>query len=228
METREPSTLLDDERLLALSYVSQRYRPAVRALWELDATFAGVLRARGDAMVTRIKLAWWREALERLDRERAPAQPVLVAVQEQVISRGVSGARLAAMEEGWSLLLEPGALGADAIEAYAAARGAGLFAATTHLLGAEPPTDAGAAGMGWALIDLARHAGERVEALAVLRAAARHLDLVSLRWPARLRPLGMLAVLARRDASAWPAKAWERPGAPARMLRMLRYRLTGG
>ena len=43
--------------------------------------------------------------------------------------------------------------------------------------------------------------------------------------PKPLRPLGMLAVLARRDAGR--GLPLERPGSPARVLRAVRHRLTG-
>jgi phytoene synthase len=82
------------------------------------------------------------------------------------------------------------------------------------------------AGEGWALTDLARHSNP-ADAEAALAAAQRlFADADSSRWPARLRPLGMLAVLAARDAAQGLEKL-EPPGAPGRMLRMLRHRFTG-
>jgi phytoene synthase len=81
-----------------------------------------------------------------------------------------------------------------------------------------------AAGEAWALVDLARHCATPEDSDVAL-AAARERRLPR-RWPARLRPLGMLAMLAARDSE--PARApWEARGAPARMLRMLRHRLSG-
>lgn len=227
MDSGDSFALADADRRLALAYVPRVRRAAVHALWQLDATFASILRTGRDPMLNRIKLAWWREALERLDHEPAPAQPVLAAVEQHVIRLGVSGSQMAAMEEGWALLAEPGALGDAELDGYAAARGEGLFAATAQLLGAELPPDAEAAGQGWALADLARHSGRSNEAVAALAGAERRLRSLSLRWPTPLRPLGMLAVLAARDARTGKPGEWEQPGAPGRMLRMLRYRLTG-
>src|SRR5687767_12959413 len=93
--------LLDPDRVLALSYVPAARRAAVGALWRLDAALGVVLSAGRESMISRIKLAWWRDSLERLDTERAPAEPVLQAVAEHVLPAGVTGAELAAMEEGW-------------------------------------------------------------------------------------------------------------------------------
>ena len=64
----------------------------------------------------------------------------------------------------------------------------------------------------------------QAEARAALAAASRHVE--HSQWPRPLRPLGMLAALARRDLARGPDRR-ERPGAPARMIRMLRHRLTG-
>lgn len=215
---------LDPDRALALAYVPAARRPAVDALWRLDAALSSVLSTGREPMISQIRLAWWREALETLDRERAPAEPVLRALAEHVLPAGVSGAELAAMEAGWTLLLSPEPLSAADLALYASARGGLLFRATARLLGeAAPGPGVEAGGGAWALIDLARHSTDAPDAEAAAEAAAR---IAPSRWPPRLRPLGMLAVLALRDAD--PARPrWEPQGAPRRMLRMARHRLTG-
>ena len=98
---------LDADRRLALAYVSAAARPALEALWRLDVTFASILATGTDRMIGRIRLAWWREALETLDREAAPAEPLLRALQARVLPSGISGAALAAMEEGFDDLDAP-------------------------------------------------------------------------------------------------------------------------
>jgi phytoene synthase len=213
---------LDPDRRLALAYVPARQRPALEALWRLDVTFASVLATGRDRMVGRIRLAWWREALEKLDREAAPAEPLLQALAAHALPAGVAGAELAAMEEGWALLLADLPLGAGELEAFAALRGGLLFRYSARLLGiAEFPVEP--AGRRWALADLARHSSNAEEAQSAIAAAVGEEPA---RWPRALRPLGMLAALARRDV-ARGAGGREKPGSPARMLRMLRHRLTG-
>jgi phytoene synthase len=182
-----------------------------------------VLATGREPMVSRIRLAWWREALERLDREKPPAEPLLGALAEHVLPAGIDGASLAAMEEGWGELLAYGRLGDASLEAYAAARGGALFRHSARLLGL-PDHPVEAAGRRWALVDLARRSADRDEAIAALAAAARGEE--EGRWPPLLRPLGMLSALARRDLARGP-DAWEKPGSPARMLRMVRHRLSG-
>ena len=231
--------LADPERRLVLAYVPASVRAAVAALWVLDEAFARTVAAAREPAIGAIRLAWWREALDALDVRPAPGEPVLQALAAEVLPREVTGAELAAMEEGWAVLLPIDDVGEAEIADHAAERGERLFALTGRLLGGVPPTGAG--GM-WAQADLARTlipsckgrgtAGEAGGGGARLGAALAEAPLhqpsagpppraeQDYKWPSHLRPLGMLAVLARRD----PA---ERQGSPARILRMLRHRLTG-
>jgi phytoene synthase len=212
---------LDHDRILALSYVPAPRRPAVEALWQLDLALGAVLAGGREPLISRIKLAWWREALEKLDSAKPPAEPVLERVAADVLP-AVTGAELAEMEEGWSALLSPDPLTPDELDTYAARRGGLLFRLSARLLGREDEA-VERAGEAWALADLARHSASAADVdLAIEAARKRRLS----RLPSRLRPLGMLGVLALRDAD--PARApWEAHGAPGRMLRMLRHRLTG-
>lgn len=213
---------MDPERALALAYVPAARRAAVEALWRLDVTLGAVLAGKREPMVARIRLAWWREALERLDTAPPPPEPVLQALAAHVLPAGVSGAALAAMEEGWSILLAEEPLDAAALGTYAEARGGLLFHHSARLLGGTDSV--GAAGARWALVDLARHSTRPAEAAAALEAAAAIAPEPA--WPKQLRPLAMLSLLARRDV-ARRSGPFERQGAPARMLRLLRYRLAG-
>jgi phytoene synthase len=214
---------LDPDRVLALSYVPARHRAAVGALWRLDSALGAALAGGREPLIARIKLAWWREALEKLDREPPPAEPVLQEAAAHILPAGIMGAELALMEEGWAALANPETLTPRELATYARARGGLLFRYGAKLLdgrieGLEP------AGEIWALVDLARHCATAEDSDIAL-AAARERRLPG-RWPARLRPLGMLALLAARDAE--PGRApWEPRGSPARMGRMLRHRITG-
>lgn len=213
---------LDRDRILALSYVNARVRPALEALWSLDAALAAVLSSGRDPLLSQIKLAWWRDALEALDRAPPPGEPALEAVARHVLPHGITGSELAGMERGWTLLLTPDPLTPEELATYAATRGGLLFALSARLLDGASRS-VGAGGEAWALIDLARHSGSEVDAEAAI-AAARSKSLGQ--WPTRLRPLGMLAALAQRDAEPGRPR-WEEQGAPGRMLRMLRHRFTG-
>jgi len=183
-----------------------------------------VLAGAREPLISQIKLAWWRDSLEKLDREKGPPEPVLQEVAAHVLPTGVSGTLLSAMEEGWAVLLAQEALSADDLAVYAAGRGGLLFRYSGVVLGGELSSDMEKAGEAWALVDLARHSNE-TDAAAAMDAAASRLHPFS--WPSRLRPLGMLAVLAARDVDRG-LEDFEEPGSPGRMLRMLRHRLGGG
>lgn len=219
-------TALDPDRTLALSYVPAERRPALAALWRLDTALGTVLAGGREPMLSQIKLTWWRDSLARLDEAPPPAEPALQDAAAHILPRGIKGGQLARLEEGWSLLLAPEPLGADALGRYALGRGALLFRFSSSLLGFQINERVKRAGEGWALADLARHSNN-VDARAALAAAAERLsDVAAQRWPAPLRPLGMLAMLAGRDAERG-IEAREPQGAPARMARMFRHRLTG-
>lgn len=214
---------LDPDRRLILAYTPARDRPALAALWRLDVTLAAILATGRDPLVSRIRFAWWREALAKLDTQPPPPEPVLAAVAAELRPRGLDGAALAALQDGWTRLLTPGPLSAAELDGYARERGGALFALSARILGGAAD-GVERAGRLWALADLARHSRDPAEAAQALAAAAA-LGTPD-RWPPPLRPLAMLAMLARRDVARGVGRL-ERPGAPPRMLRLLGHRLFG-
>lgn len=221
-----PGDDLDPDRALALSYIPAKRRAALAALWRLDLAMGAVLAGGREPLISQIKLTWWRDSLAKLDHAKAPAEPILQGISEHVILAGVSGEELSGMETGWTALLTQEPLSGDDLGTYSKGRGAVLFRSASTILGMEPSSDIERAGEGWALIDLARHSNE-VDAAAAFEAARERLSGgEGFRWPSALRPLGMLAALAARDAERGPGMI-EPPGAPARMVRMLGHRLTG-
>jgi 15-cis-phytoene synthase len=216
-------TELDPDRVLALSYVPAKRRSAIAALWALDAALGAVLAGGREPMISRIKLAWWRDSLDRLDGARPPGELLLQALAEHVLPLGIRGAELAAMEEGWAVLLSDAALGPADLSLYAEKRGRALFSLSARLLSGTRGEAGFAGGEAWALIDLARHCGNATDADSAIEAARR---VPPVEVPPRLRPLGMLDALARRDCDPRRPR-WEIQGSPGRMWRMLRYRLTG-
>ncbi len=217
---------LDADRALALTYVPTSARPAIDALWRLDVALGAVLAGGREPLISRIKLTWWRDALEKLDLEKAPAEPVLEAVAGKVLPAGVSGCALSRMEEGWTVLLSQEPLTASDLASYSAARGGLLFRYSAAILAGGLLPEMEQAGEGWALVDLARHSNVDDAAASVALAGERLAASAGIVWPVALRPLGMLAALARRDLERG-VEQFEEQGAPRRMLRMLRHRFTG-
>jgi phytoene synthase len=183
-----------------------------------------VLAGGREPLISRIKLAWWRDSLEALDAGSIPGEPVLQAVAAEVLPNGVAGTELAAMEEGWAILLGEEPLGEAELSAYAKARGGLLFRYSARLLGGPADERIDLAGQAWALADLSRHIGSKSEREAALAACRERAP--NGRWPKSLRPVSMLAALARRDCEGDGSEP-EAQGSPGRMLRMLRLRLTG-
>jgi phytoene synthase len=210
----------DSERALALSYAVSGREAAV-AIFALDDRLAEILRATREPLVGQMRLTWWREALEKLDDALPPAEPVLQALAATTLPLGVGGARLSRIVDGWEALLEQ-PIGDDVLERYAD-RGGTLFAAIGTAIGvtADPVE---IAGRGWALADLSRHLESEQTANRAAELAAPLLDqALQRRWSRGGRALGAMAHLARLDL----VRPDSRTGAPHRVWRVLRHRLTG-
>lgn len=222
------TTVRNPELGLSLAYAAAETRPALDALWQYDATLADILRATTDPMVGQLRLTWWHEAICALDKAPPPAQPVLQGLATHVLPRGVTGARLAALIDGWEVLLDAELPPAELALLYAARRGSVLFGTATAILGGHAEEERIAqAGKLWALVDLARHVADTAlvsEALA--QAATLRAGVFDRPWPRALRSVGALAVLAQRDARRG-ADRLEPVGAPSRIARMFWHRITG-
>ena len=214
--------LADPERRLALAYAPAPARPALETLWLIDERMGAIVAAAREPSIGAMRLIWWRDDLAALDEREAPAEPLLTQVATTLLPLGISGTEISAIEEGWSELIDAETPDAEAMHLHAS-RGAILFALAARTLGAQAD-DVAAAGEGWALADL----GHRISDTATA-AEARELAKASLskanphRWPRALRPLGLLTLLATRDAAA----SDRRQGSPARVLRGALYGLTG-
>ncbi|MFG6281461.1 squalene/phytoene synthase family protein [Sphingomonas sp. S6] len=215
----DPSAVPPPDRELMLAAAPPSSRDALRTLFELDDRLAGIVRTTREPMVGQMRLAWWHDALERLDTMPPPAEPLLQDVARLLLPRGVSGAAIAAMTDGWEELVVTDPLNGDALARHADSRGGTLFALAGRLLGAEPAV-LRIAGQGWAYADLARHltaAGLADRASSEARAALSQAFTAT--WPAPARAVGVLALLARLDLEGGTplAKAW----------RVARFRFTG-
>jgi len=209
---------------LAFAYVPARHRPAIEALFAIDAAMADVLRTTSEPMLGQIRLAWWRERLEELDAGHAPAEPRLLAVEHDLLSRGVKGGDLAGLERGWVALFSPFPWEVGRAEAIWF-RGRLLFALAAQLVSRTDDLIEGAGGL-WALVDAARHCSDpqsREMLLAQGRTFAR--GLAGAKFPAKLRPLSMLAATAIRDLRR--PQPFEPEGTPGRAAAMILHRATG-
>jgi 15-cis-phytoene synthase len=183
-------------------------RPAFDALFAIDDAMAEVVASATQPALAAIKLAWWREALERLDDAPPPAEPRLRAAAEELLPRGVKGAHLARLEDGWLTLLEEAA-----DQERVRRRGALLFGVAAQLLD-KPAADVEQAGATWAEVDAARRFGKPLPQSAP-----------KLRSGPGVRPITVLAALALRDVRRGDTS--EPEATPGRAWTLLRHRITG-
>ena len=186
---------------------------------------ADVVRTTSEPMVGRIRLAWWSERLEELDaRQAIPAEPRLLAVERELVKRGVAGRDLASLAGGWASLFDPFSWETGTAEAIWF-RGRLLFALGAQLLDRTDDAIESAGGL-WSLVDAARHCSDPASREMLMRQAGTFArGLRGARFPAALRPLSMLALMAIRDASR--PGSFEAEGTPARAYHMLKHRVTG-
>jgi phytoene synthase len=202
------------DRDLVRLYWPVELRPAFDALFAIDDALAEIVATSTQPALGAIRLAWWREALVRLDVSTPPAEPRLQAAAAELLTRGVSGAKLAELEDGWATLLEE-----ESDQERVADRGARLFGMAAQLLGA-PGDMAGAAGRLFAREDVRRRG------LVAMSSATEELrQLAGHRFQRRLRPLTGLARLAARDAKRAPKL--EPEATPGRAAALLSHRLFG-
>jgi phytoene synthase len=204
---------LTDRDLVRLHWPAE-LRPAFDALFGIDDALGDVVAAATQPALGAIKLAWWKESLERLDSAPAPAEPRLRAVAETLLPQGIGGRDVAELVAGWSTLL-------DAVpeDERVAIRGAMLFALAGRLLRVAPP-GLHLAGALFAGVATAR----RLKDVRWLRVGG---DPAPLRFPRQARPLTALGALARRDSARFDRHGWEAEATPGRSLTILRHRLSG-
>jgi phytoene synthase len=198
-----------------LRQVPAEVRPAIEALWQVDAAMGDVVARATQPALAAVKLAWWRDRLEELDTGPAPAEPRLRAAAEYLLPASVTGAELAALEDGWAALLEE-----DVDAARVAERGIQLFRLAARLLGADEARTREAGSL-CALVSVGRRGVPELLDEAETYAPA----LVGQRFPQPLRPLTGLGKLATRDLKQ--GAPFEIEGSPPRLAAMLRHQLTG-
>ena len=202
------------DRDLVRHYWPVELRPAFDALFGIDDALAEVVTSSTQPALGAIRLAWWREALERLDGNPPPPEPRLQAVATELLPRGVTGADLAELEDGWATLFDE-----DPDVERVAVRGEKLFAMAAKLLGASDKL-LGAAGRLYGHETAFRTAPIGPHwPMEEMHQLYRHC------FPRRLRPLTGLARLAARDVKQAPAI--EPEATPGRAAALLSHRLLG-
>lgn len=189
---------------LALAYAPGTAKPAVLALFALDARLAQAIRQASEPIMAQMRLAWWRDQL-RLEPERRERSDELVRALDVL---GGEEEALLGLVDGWENLLSEQL----DVKAFGQARGGG-FAALARVLG-QPDfaQQAGQAGRRFSLADLAANLADPEERQAVLAAAAGE-GRARIALPRGLRSLAVLDGLARRSLAGGGAPLIGGPGA---------------
>jgi phytoene synthase len=213
------------ERQLAIAHAPRHAREGLATLFALDERLAGFVWRAREPTIGLMRLTWWHDALTALDQAPPPGEPLLHAAAALRPDR-ISGHELAGLVEGWEALLDDPGWTRETMIRHAQARGARLFRLAARVLGREHDRADGA-GEGWALADLARQTNDAGRVAALLKLAEAPLERgFAHSWPHDLRPLGMLAVLAREDVRRGQG-ALRPPASRGRLLRLLVHRWTG-
>lgn len=183
-------------------------------VFALDNACAHIARVVNEPIMAQIRLAWWRDGLMAEALTAQHDAPDMVALRA---AEGFAQARtgLLAMIDGWEELIVGGeGANREILSAYAAGRGAGMFAA----LAPDYAERSAAAGQVWALWDLAGHlsdAGLVEEAVAL--AGNLTADALLTGLPRMLQMMAGPALAdIRRGRGAPPMLT---PGLYARMMR---------
>ena len=175
------------ERRLALSYAPARSRLLWLGLFALDARLGTVVSEAREPMLAQIKLAWWREELSKPLAARRTGEPLLALLE----AWGDEAAGLAALIDGWEILLGDELLSGADLAAALNARAAACLALAVRLgIGADGVAQAA---QGWAAADLAPMSAGPI---------ARDWPRIPL--PREMRPLYVLYGLAARRRGQIP------------------------
>ena len=201
------------DRDLVRLYWPVELRPAFDALFAIDDVMAEIVASSTQPALGAIRLAWWREALDRLDHHPPPPEPTLTAAAAELLPRGVTGGALAALEDGYASLLDE-----EPDHDRLGAGGTTLFAIGATLLGGNDPL-LPLAGRLHAVARAARRGFTQIPEDTALGGLAGH------RFARALRPLTAFARLAARDVRHAPSL--EAEAIPARAVALLSHRLFG-
>lgn len=197
---------------LALAYAPERQRDVIWTLMLFDQRLAHTMKKGREPLITQMKLAWWRDRFSEDPAAWPDGEPMLGHLR----LFGCDVARLQPMVDAWELLLAD-SLGESEMIAFARGRSAGWLLVSR--IAGTTDTDARDAAELFALVDLSLNLSREEEARAAREIARRRADLRLPRSRA-LRPLAILAGLARRNLDRNAASLLDGPGALATAMRI--------
>ncbi len=204
----------DPDRWLAARFIADPLaRADVVALWSFDHELARAERVSSNALISEIRLTWWREALDEIfGGPPVRRHPVAQALEGAVRRRALSRPPLDAMIDGRLAALKADPLAPEPARDWARAVGGGAAVAAARILDPDTPIEAVVpAGEVWGLL-LLRRSG-RIRGADVDRDIADGLRIAG-RAASRVSPAAFPAIvcatLARGDLKRGDTTGLER------------------
>lgn len=182
---------------LALAYAPRAARGDWLTLLAFDARLAAIVRQAREPLLGQMRLAWWRDRLGEVPGSWPRGEPLLAVLP----GWQAEFAALAALVDGWELLLGEAPLPPAAFAALADARAAALVALAHRLGQGDTASAVHAAGRDWALADMRANLSAPAERTAVESLAE---PCATAALPRAMRPLAVLHALARRATRTSP------------------------
>jgi phytoene synthase len=113
---------------LALRHASAVWREELRMLLLFDARMQSVVTAGREPLLTRMKLAWWRESLNKPAEQRPKGEPLLASISAlekagtPLVSRAAE-----LLVDAWEEVADPDQIDADALARHRQMRGDAIF-----------------------------------------------------------------------------------------------------
>ncbi|WP_324075757.1 MAG: hypothetical protein RSE14_02975 [Erythrobacter sp.] len=213
--TSENPESLPPEAELALAWSGPKVRAPLSTALQLDRRLARIVSRTTEPMLGQMRLAWWREALNRPSVERPQGDVVLDAIGRDWAGRE---AALAAMVDAWEVLITAERLENVKIAEFSAGRSAFFLALDPDLPAAAVPRVA-TAGIRWATADAACAVTDESERAALVATGLAAGSAGPQRLPASLRGIAVLDALARRSLARGGRPMMVGRGAPLAALR---------
>lgn len=159
----------DRDRYLACLFAPAARREMLFALYAFNLEVARTAEVVSEAMIGRIRLQWWREAVAEIYDGRPRRHEVIQPLSEAILRHDLTRAHFDRLLDGREQDLDDeGPVDLAALEDYAEATSSTLLWLALEILGGSAPAARDAArhlGIAWALVGLLRavpfHAGQR-------------------------------------------------------------------
>lgn len=203
---------------LLIAHAPRRAREWQALCWRIDDLMARTVIGAREGVVAAIRLAWWEEALT--EETGAPVGEPLLQRWWALGPDAMERAGVAAVAEGWRMLLDPRPMSERDWREFGRKRGA-LFPLIARAEAGEGMARAAAV---WALWDMARRDPDRQRAEGAFAAAIEAAETLA-DLPARPKPLRLASGMALDDIRE--RRMPDGRFTPRQYLRLLRRAVLG-